>query len=347
MTNPRAFAKDVAAQLLCAAGLPWLARRQLRGQLAILTFHGVEAKPLTPPAAHVIDAATLRRQLKFLSRHFTVLPLSEALERLNADTLPDRAAALTFDDGTRNLATQAAPILRELGLPAAVFLATGALGTREALWPDRLWLAFVHTARSAINLTSLGLRTYSLANTAERVATVKAVTTHFKQLPDEDRVQRVEWIIGELGQEVDPTGGPFEMLMWDEARAMTRDARIDLYPHSVTHPILSRCTDQKVDYEIAESCRTLSRETGRPPDIFAYPNGHVGDFDDRTKAALRRNGIRWALSTSSGFATKDSDPLELPRIGIGSDQSDALFQLRVSGALPLRRLKNWQMLTAR
>lgn len=311
----------------------------MRGQLAILTFHGVEAKPLSPPIPHLIDAATLRRQLRFLSRHFTVLPLDDALEKLSAGTLPDRVAALTFDDGTRNLATQAVPILRDFGLPAAVFLATGAMGTREALWPDRLWLGFLHTPRSEIDLTPLGLGTRCLDDMADRIATLQGVIKHFKQLPDKERVQRVEWLISELGPEVDPTGGPFEMLTWDEARAMASQAEIDLYPHSVTHPILARCTDQKVDYEISESCLTVSRETGQKPDIFAYPNGHVGDFDDRAKAALRRNGIRWALSTTKGFATRDSDPLELPRIGIGSDQTHAIFRLRVSGALPLRRLK--------
>lgn len=337
--NPRALAKDLAAELLCVAGLPRLARRQLGGQLAILTFHGVEAKPLSPPIPHVIDTATLRRQLKFLGRHFTVLSLSEALERLSTGTLPDRAAALTFDDGTRNLATQAAPILREFGMPAAVFLATGAIGGQEALWPDRLWLAFVHTEVTGLDLTSLGLGTRSLVDISEKVATLQAVIEHFKHLPDEARVQRLDWLIGELGPEVDPTGGPFEMLTWDEARAMTQDGQIDLYPHSVTHPILAQCTDQKVDYEITESCMALNRETGRTADIFAYPNGHVGDFDDRAKSALQRNGIRWALATTRGFATKDSDPLELPRIGIGSDQSHALFRLRVSGALPLQRLK--------
>jgi hypothetical protein len=84
-------------------------------------FHGVEPEPLSPPCWHVLDAATLRRQLDYVRRVFSVLPLEEALDRLRRGTLPDHAAVITFDDGTQNLLTQAAPILRDLaaggGLP--------------------------------------------------------------------------------------------------------------------------------------------------------------------------------------------------------------------------------------
>jgi peptidoglycan/xylan/chitin deacetylase (PgdA/CDA1 family) len=111
---------------------------------------------------------------------------------------------------------------------------------------------------------------------------------------------------------------------------------VSLYPHTVTHPILSRCTDNKVDYEISESCLVVERETGSKPLIFAYPNGGVQDFDMRAKGALRRNGVRWSLSTTNGFADPESDPLALPRIGIGSNHSLALFRLKVSG-FELRR----------
>jgi hypothetical protein len=134
----RTTIKELAAPILCAAGVPLFARWRRSGRLAILMFHGVEGEPLSPPCDYVLDVATLRRELEYVRRHFHVLPLEEALERLRDGTLPRCAATLTFDDGTRNLATHAAPVLRDLQLPAAVFLATGPMGTGEALWPDRL-----------------------------------------------------------------------------------------------------------------------------------------------------------------------------------------------------------------
>ncbi|MCV7435344.1 polysaccharide deacetylase family protein [Mycolicibacterium bacteremicum] len=332
----RARMKLLAARTLCAAGVPAFARWKNSGRLAILMFHGVEGEPLSPACDYVHDAATLRRQLGYLRRHFHVLPLQEALERLRDGTLPRRAATLTFDDGTRNLAIHAAPVLRDLGLPAAVFLATGPMGTGEALWPDQLWIAFAHTAVTEIDLGPVGLGRYSLRNVADRTEVRNTVVQHFKQLPDAERIARVDWLVAELGADIDARGGPFEMLSWDEARVLAGDGLVSLYPHTVTHPILSRCTDNKVDYEISESCLVVERQTGSKPTIFAYPNGGVQDFDMRAKGALRRNGVRWALSTTHGFADSDSDPLALPRIGIGSNHSLALYRLKISG-FELRR----------
>ncbi len=328
-----ALAKEVAARLLCAAGLPAIARRKRRGLLAILMYHGVEPTALTPPCWHVLDVAAFRRQLKYVRRAYQVLPLDEALGRLEAGTLPDRAATLTFDDGTRNLATQAAPILRSLGLPAAVFLATGPMGTGETLWPDRLWLAFARTERTEVDLTALGLGLHPLGSAAHRGEAFAAAVDRLKALPDDQRIERTGWLIGTLGQQADTDPGPFEMLSWSQARALAADGQVALHPHTVTHPILSRCPDEKVQREIGDSCEALERETGRAPQICAYPNGRVQDFDERAKQALRDRGVRWALTTVEGFADRHSDPLALPRLGIGSDLSFARFRLLVSGAL--------------
>jgi peptidoglycan/xylan/chitin deacetylase (PgdA/CDA1 family) len=329
--------KEVAAWLLCAVGAPALSRRLQRRRLAILTFHGVEAEGLSPPCSYVHDVATLRRELEYVRRCFHVLPLEEALERLYAGTLPDRAAAITFDDGTRNLLTHAAPVLREVGLPAALFLATGPMGTDETLWPDRLWLAFARTNASEVDLTVFGLGTVSLTSAADRGSACATVAERLKEIPDGERMARVESLIATLKPELDGDGGPFRMLSWDEAHALASDGNVTLHPHSVTHPILSRCSDDKVEREVFESCATLERETGRIPSVFAYPNGRPQDFDERAKAALRSRGVRWALASTSGLAHRNSDPLALPRMGIGSGQSFAGFRLVVSGALLWRR----------
>lgn len=329
-----ASAKELSARVMCAAGMPAMARRRNRRRLAILMFHGVEAAPLSPACWHVLDVDALRRTLQYVRRHFHVLPLHDALERMAAHTLPDNAAVLTFDDGTRNLATHAAPVLRDLGLPAAVFLSTGPMGSDVTLWPDRLWLALARTRQPKADLTGAGLRVYPLRTDAERGEAYAQIVNRFKELPDDERLARLDSLVEALHQSADEESGPFRLLTWDEARELSADGLVTLYPHTVTHPILSRCADEKVEREISGSCSALERETGTAPTIFAYPNGRAQDFDERAKSVLRRNGVQWALSTTYGFAHADSDPLALPRIPIGSNLSWAKFQVLVSGAVP-------------
>lgn len=331
-----AVIKNVAATLLCAAGVPAYARRRHRDALAIVMFHGVEERPLSPACWHVCGLTSYRRQLGYVRRHFNVVPLEEALARLAAGTLPARAMALTFDDGTRNLATHAMPVLRELGLPAAVFLATGPIGTDETLWPDRLWLAIARSSAAEVDLAALGLGSRSLDGAARRGRVYAAAVEALKDLADAERAAVLERILRALGShDADP--GPFRMLTWDDARKMARDPLVTLYPHSVSHPILARCGDDKLRWEIAESCAALERETGSAPRVFAYPNGRERDFDDRAKDVLRGRGVRWALSTTPGFADRRCDPLALPRLAVGSDMSFDYFRLMVSGGLPRRR----------
>lgn len=329
--------KNIAAAVLCAAGVPALARRRHRDALAIVMFHGVEDAPLSPPCWHVSDVATFRRQLAYLREHFNVLALEEALAALAAGTLPPRAVAITFDDGTRNLATHALPVLRELNLPAAVFLATGPIGTDETLWPDRLWLAIARTAAAEVDLAALGLGTLSLDGAAGRGRVYATAVEALKNLADTERVAVLDRLLAALGYRDDGDAGPFRMLTWEQVRDMAGDPLVTLYPHTVTHPILARCDDDTVEREITDSCSALEREIGSTPTVFAYPNGRLRDFDARAKEVLRRRGVRWALSTTPGLAHRRCDPLALPRLAVGGNATFDYFRLTLGGGLPRRR----------
>ena len=74
-----------------------------------------------------IGAELFHEQITYLRNYYDVLPLEEALEGLEFGTIPKRAVAVTFDDGYAELAESAFPILRDLGVPAKVFLMGAAL----------------------------------------------------------------------------------------------------------------------------------------------------------------------------------------------------------------------------
>ena len=94
----------------------------------VVTYHAVEPGP----SPICVDPDLFRRQLDELvgggARSLTVRELGE---RLAAGTLPDRAVALTFDDGFASVVRTAAPLLRERGLTATVFCVAGHLGGRS------------------------------------------------------------------------------------------------------------------------------------------------------------------------------------------------------------------------
>lgn len=103
----------------------------------VLLYHRVADLP-TDPQLLAVSPAHFRQQLDALTSECRVMALSAMIERVQAGTLPPRSVAITFDDGYADNLTQAAPLLRECGAPATVFVASGYVGGPREFWWDEL-----------------------------------------------------------------------------------------------------------------------------------------------------------------------------------------------------------------
>ena len=96
---------------------------------AILTYHSVDESG----SVISIPEQTFRQHVRWLaSGRVRVLPL----DRLAGAPPGEDAVAITFDDGLESFERIAAPLLREHGLPATLFVVTGAVGTTN-VWGGR------------------------------------------------------------------------------------------------------------------------------------------------------------------------------------------------------------------
>ncbi|MBI4259516.1 MAG: polysaccharide deacetylase family protein [Actinobacteria bacterium] len=110
--------KGVKLVLLPAA---WAGREREPG-LFVLIYHRVGAgmgEEMDLPARVFED------QMRVLRRRADVVPLEVGLDRMAEGAPPRDLAAVTFDDGYADVYTRAWPVLREMGLPATLFVATG------------------------------------------------------------------------------------------------------------------------------------------------------------------------------------------------------------------------------
>jgi peptidoglycan/xylan/chitin deacetylase (PgdA/CDA1 family) len=111
-------------------------------------------------------------------------------------------------------------------------------------------------------------------------------------------------------------------------RALLR-AGWELDAHSVTHPDLTRVSNERLAHEVAGSRRALQQTFGAPVDFFAYPYGRQ---DARVRAAVRRAGFLAATTTRAQFASSRTDPFALGRVLVTAGQSPrALLQLLQAG----------------
>ena len=129
------FAKTLGASLVSATRLHRLLHSRLhRNGLTILMYHGVVREQLPVSDWCFLEDSTFRRQIEYLRRHFSIVPLSAAIELLRQSAVDKPTAVLTFDDGYQNNFDVAFPALQQYGVPATIFLTTGFVDSSNTVW---------------------------------------------------------------------------------------------------------------------------------------------------------------------------------------------------------------------
>ncbi|HJQ69863.1 MAG TPA: polysaccharide deacetylase family protein [Blastocatellia bacterium] len=282
-----------------------------------------------------------REQLEYLTSYYHVIPLSEMASYFQRGRrLPASVAAITVDDGYRDCFDIAFPILRERGLPASVFVATDFIDQRTWLWTDKLRYltsrAATETLEATINDRALRIQ---LGDTESRLIAASMVNSELKQIPDEAKDDIITSLASSLKVPL-PYGPPGEYspLTWEQVREMDA-AGVEIGSHTLTHPILTNISRERLRRELNESRGRLEEVLGRKVELFCYPNG---DYDRMVSSEVERAGYKCAVTSRHGLNDRDADPLALRRIHTERDivhfvQSTSGFEMiknRLRGTHP-------------
>ncbi|TDU68083.1 polysaccharide deacetylase [Prosthecobacter fusiformis] len=307
-----------AALVFC--GVAGLARCQLAGEGAVLAFHGLRADGVATGVSDEglhLRLSTFRAVCERLAKGYEVMRLAEMAEILErGERLPERAVALTFDDGYASNYELGYPVLRDLGLPTTIFLATGFLDGDAPLWFQQVDVAMRQGGRVG-NTRTLG----------EALA-------HLKRLPDEVMREEVRRLVESVTMPLDEPE-VMRPMTWAQAREMQEGGLVDFGGHTHTHPILSRCGVEKQRWEIRMCADRIRAELGAEPSAFAFPNGGVDDYTPETLGVLKEVGYQSAWTTVCGRVNTARNRMMMPRYGAPESVWEA--EATVSGAFDLVR----------
>jgi len=282
-----------------------------RPGVIVLTYHRILGEDRTLAGLPVESFAA---QMRWLRANCDPIGVDALRERAAAPPRMRPAVLVTFDDGYRDYHDLAYPVLKQLGIPAVVFLATSFLDEGGMMWTDQVQWAALSTTRARVVLPWDGQPTLELPDRAAREALGERAREHLKRLPDGERRAVIPALLAALG---DPPARARQMLTWDEVR---RTMDLTTYGgHTHTHPILSRLSAEQAEEEISTCRDRIATETGVAPTSFAYPNGRPSDYTAETQTILQRNGFSLAFSTSRGIAGRGTDWMAVTRL-----PSDAL-----------------------
>jgi peptidoglycan/xylan/chitin deacetylase (PgdA/CDA1 family) len=236
---------------------------------------------------HDPDAGIVERMISCLKSRYNIIDLNlflQACEEGSNQKLPKKSLIITFDDGHIGN-YKLLPILKNTGIPVTIFLCAGIVNTNRHFW--------------------------------FKFSGLESSSDFYKRLPDEKRLSS----LSESGFYQDKEYETTQALDKNQINEMRR--YVNFQSHTIFHPCLTQCNNDKSAFEINESKKILESELLLKINSIAYPNG---DYSEREKNFARRAGYSCALTIDFGYNTIHSDLYKLKRICL-NDKDD--FEMTV------------------
>ena len=328
--SPLLGKREKAAALLARGGLLKLLEmvRWGAGSLAVLAYHSVRDIVVSdyPFDEETVSASCQQfdLQMNFVKSNFDVITFKDVMEyREGKIPLPKRPLIITFDDGFADNYQNAFPILRRYRLPATIFLVSGLIGTDEIFWWERVVYWLKHAENFFEIWSQLG---HPLPSQMDK--TQKFVLRYLKDVEDKERL----YILMEMEKKfpVSKTDALFSLmrpLRWDEIAEMSQKG-IEFGSHTVTHPLLSKVSEEKLLFELQASKNEIETRIGKEVLALAYPVGGPPDYNESVISVAKQVGYAFGLTYSPvGVNSRSIDDwYRMRRISIERDYSFNRFR---------------------
>jgi peptidoglycan/xylan/chitin deacetylase (PgdA/CDA1 family) len=312
-----------------------------RQRLLILGYHGIAiSDEHLWDGGHFISQDVFRQRLQLLKTSgCAVLPLDEAIQRLYANDLPPRAVAITFDDGTTDFYERAFPVLNDFGFPVTLYLTTFYSNYQKPIFDLMISYLLWKGRENVLDLSTItGVR--SRSTLTEKPAR-DAAAGEIRAFAQEEGLSA-----GEKDALTRSLAGQFKidydaLLEQRKLHVLSPGEVTELSSHGVdvqlhTHRHRTPRDRERFLREIEDNRRHLRDLTGNTANHFCYPSG---DYDPMFLPWLKEAGIVSATTCDTGLASRDCNPLLLPRLLDVSKLSSVEFEgwlTGISSALPTR-----------
>jgi glycosyltransferase involved in cell wall biosynthesis/peptidoglycan/xylan/chitin deacetylase (PgdA/CDA1 family) len=318
-------------------GLFRLSRRLYGRRLNILMYHGFSNTDEHLFRDIFMSPECFRERLECLKDWgFKVVGLEEAIDRMEADTLEHHSVVITFDDGFHSTLTQAAPLLKEYGYPATVYVTTYYVEHSNPIFRLAVQYAFWRTSSKSFCTDDLIPGTSGQAPTkgvdSDRIMW-DLIDYGEKSLTELQRLDLLHLIGRRLEVDIEALveARTLSLLTPEELKELVRQG-FDLQLHTHRHEIAMDA--ESIRREITENRAILEPIAGKPLNHFCYPSGA---WSSKQWEALIELGIKSATTTDDIMNFPGVAPLGLGRHGDSERASLIEFEAEIVGFRPLKR----------
>ena len=330
----RSSLKKSAMRTLRSAGVYTVAGNSARrrNRLLILCYHGIALTDEDKWAGYLfISAQKFRERLACLRDMKTnVLPLEEALARLDDGSLPPQSIAITFDDGFYDFLHHAVPILAEFGFPCTLYLTTFYSGLKFPIINLVIDYLLWKSGRTSIDFPEQGITTpMPTSDWIQRQEATRTLLAYLNSagFDTEAKNEFACTLATRFGIDYrEIVKSRFAQILTPDEAAQVSRSGIDIQLHTHRHRTPS---DRELFIkEITENRDRITDISGKAPTHFCYPSGN---YDRMFLPWLRDCNVKSATTCDRGFALQSSEPLLLPRVLDDSNMDIVEFEGIVSG----------------
>lgn len=267
------------------------------------------------PLGLAVGTSRFREQVAALSHRREIVGLGELVRRGQAGESVSCCAAITFDDGYKDFVENALPILRQAGVPATVFVATGFTGAQ--FWWEQLAMLLMPREGARATLTiddgSGYVRNFDNLDDPVTAARVVGTLSHDLRAGDPRKVTAVLGQIREWASDEDGNCRPGEPLTMNQIAELGSDPLVAIGAHTIGHGCLGDMSRDDQWTEIQHCRSELESLVSRPVKSFSYPNG---SYSEETPALVERAGFDCACASREGLYRAGGDRFRIPRLWV-------------------------------
>jgi peptidoglycan/xylan/chitin deacetylase (PgdA/CDA1 family) len=338
----RKIAKVIIATLLYRLGFFAVIKSNLfnKEKLKVIVFHRIGDNEFDPLSMFV-KIKTFDSIMNYITNNYKVISLQDALDLLEKkERFSDNYIAVTFDDGYKDNYVNAFPILKKYNIPATIFLT--AAYKNNFNWYDRIVDAFQRTKKTFFKLDELKSEVFLLKTLQDKQDVIRKVVEFAKRIAGLERDKFIDKVITLLDVNQDQIDDSNRLLSKEEILEMNANG-VTFGSHGLSHTILTVLSPNDAEREIIDSKNLLSLMTRMNIDLFAYPNGQEGDFNDEILGLLKKYDYRAAFTVLSGGNNSGISFFKLRRYcitglgvtGLNGKFSKIKFEMHISGVVNL------------
>jgi len=329
--------KNLLCHGVSLTGLMPTVRRLFAGRGVIIMFHEIQ-KNCQLELMTGTSSGLFEYSLSWLRQEgWEIVSLEACLERLIRDDPSRRYAVLTFDDGYRDNALTALPVLERCNAPFMVYVPTGApTRTLQAWW---LGLRELFRSQDDISIDAMSAR-FHCPDFRTKVSALTKVTRWVHE--DYSRAATLFPTFVKAGLSLSALNDLY-FLDEDEILALARHPLASIGGHTTSHVALTTLDISAARAEMIDNRSYLENLLQRPIRHFAYPYGNFRAFGPREQYLASEAGFLTAATTLHGHLSNPQfNYFALPRVYVGSSDTKISFQSKMNGLQRAFEMALWK-----